>query len=297
MQEEGQFQQQKEAKQDEKETLTVGIVGLGLIGGSMAKTIRKKLNCRICAYDKQIELMEQAKQEGVIDEVLDDKNLPLCRFLLIALYPAAAVSYVKEHGQHIGNDTIVMDLCGVKRAVCIPMMKLADEYAFSYIGAHPMAGTEKTGYANARSDMFEGASMILVPCHNTETDWEAAKAFSLSLGFGKVTPSTMEEHDHIIAYTSQLAHVVSNAYVKSPTALLHHGFSAGSYRDLTRVAWLNETMWTELFLDNDEYLIEEIDTLLESLAKYRNAIAQKDREGLKALLKDGRERKEQIDQR
>ena len=291
---EGRTQQQAEGK---VKVGTIGVVGLGLIGASMAKTIRQHLDCRLYGYDLNQDVMQAAEKEGVIDGVLDDERLETCRYLFIALYPAAAVDYVSAHGTHIGRETLVMDLCGVKRAVCIPMTMLAEQYDFSYIGGHPMAGTEKTGYQNSRADMFDHASMILVPCRAGEEKMEEAKRLVLALGFGKATLSTMEEHDRIIAYTSQLAHVVSNAYVKSPTALLHHGFSAGSYRDLTRVAWLNETMWTELFLDNDAYLLEELDTLIETLGTYRDALLRRDRDGLKALLKEGRERKEKIDRK
>ena len=277
--------------------MQIGIVGLGLIGGSMARALKAYTNHRVLAFDKNDNVMQAAVSEGTVAGVLTDEEVPNCDLILIALYPAAAVAYAKRHRKEIRKDALVMDLCGVKEAGAVPLTKIAQEEGFSYISAHPMAGTEKSGFWNARAEMFRGASMILIPCH-TDAEGKAktlAESISKEVGFAKITPSTIEEHDRIIAYTSQLCHVVSNAYVKSPTALLHHGFSAGSYRDLTRVAWLNEDMWTELFLDNCAPLADEIDGLIGRLAAYRDAIRDGNREELHALLKEGRERKERID--
>ena len=160
-----------------------------------------------------------------------------------------------------------------------------------------MAGTEKTGYKNSRGDLFRGASMLLVPAHNTEEQYKRAEAFFLEIGFGRVVRTSMETHDRIIAFTSQLAHVVSNAYVKSPTAKIHDGYSAGSYLDLTRVAWLNEVMWSELFIDNREALADEIDRLIEDLRIYSELIREGRQDELREVLKEGRELKEMIDRK
>lgn len=189
-----------------------------------------------------------------------------------------------------------MDSCGVKRVVCEPLWKVASENGFTFIGAHPMAGLHFSGFEYSDVGMFSEASMIIIPSKDVKIeDLETVKSLYLKLGFTNIQISTPEEHDKIIAYTSQLAHVVSNAYVKSPEAEVHKGFSAGSYKDLTRVAKLNETMWTELFLENEDNLINEVDGIIANLQKYSKALKEHDAVTLKALLKEGRERKEKID--
>jgi len=184
----------------------------------------------------------------------------------------------------------------VKRAVCEPCFGIAAEHGFVFIGGHPMAGKQFSGIKYADADLFRGATMILVPKEH-ENLFTVSRLSDLlrGAGFRSMTITTADKHDEMIAFTSQLAHVVSNAYIKSPTAEEHLSFSAGSYRDLTRVAKLNETMWTELFLDNADHLGFELDCLIHSLQEYRDAIAEGDADTLCRLLKEGRERKEAID--
>ena len=159
-----------------------------------------------------------------------------------------------------------------------------------------MAGTQYSGFKNSRATLFSGAPMVVVPPEGCDEETlSRLRELLTPVGFGSLTVSTAEEHDRIIAFTSQLAHVVSNAYVKSPNAQVHKGFSAGSYRDLTRVAWLNEHMWTELFLENGDYLCEEIDGIIEALSAYRDALSQNDADRLLALLREGRLAKERVD--
>lgn len=287
--------------------MNIGIPGLGLIGGSMAKAIKRYTEHTVLGFDQDETVMEAALSDGSIDGRLTAEKLGSCQILLPALYPAATVQYVKEMLPFLPEDLLIVDLCGVKAAVMDPIGQLSLPKGAVYIGGHPMAGKEKSGFRYAEANLFQGASMILVPqkqaVKSGDPDYEAlydralryAGDFFLSLGFARITRTTKEEHDRIIAYTSQLAHVVSSAYMKSPTALLHSGFSAGSYKDLTRVARLNEEMWTELFLDNRTALLTELDAMIESLCAYRKAIRAGDKEGLKAQLREGRERKEQID--
>lgn len=273
-----------------------GIAGLGLIGGSMAKTIKSKLGATVFGFDKNEAVLKTAINEKIIDEKLTDKTINKCDVLLIALYPTDTVNYIIENHKDIKNGAFVFDLCGIKTMVMDSLEKTAKHSDFIFIGGHPMSGTENSGYAYSTSTLFDSASMILTPYDWTPDEKiQRAKSLFLSLGFGSVKVTTAKEHDKVIAFTSQLAHIVSNAYVKSPTALLHSGFSAGSYRDLTRVAKLNEQMWTELFLDNKEPLIEEIDCICEQLALYKNALKKDDKDSLKELLKHGREIKEQVD--
>lgn len=275
--------------------MKIGIVGLGLIGGSMAKAIKACGRHEVYGYDRDETVAELAEREGTVLR-LNTENLGDCELLLIALYPKAAVDFVREKLKYIKDGTVIVDLCGVKRAVMEPMAEVLKGREINYIGGHPMAGTESSGYKSSRADLFEGASMILVESQCPDKNAvKKAEDFFLELGFKEITRTAMEEHDRIIAFTSQLAHVVSSAYIKSPTALMHFGFSAGSYKDLTRVAKLNEVMWTELFLDNAEYLSEEIEGIIERLKEYDRAISSGDREQLKRLLREGREAKEGID--
>lgn len=275
---------------------TVGIAGLGLIGGSMAKAFHES-GALVLGHDANPAVLAQAMEEGVVQRPLADEDIRGCDLLLVALYPQHAVEYVTRRAGAIGPHCLVVDLCGVKRAVCAPLEALAKEHGFHYLGGHPMAGTEKSGYGASRGDLFRNASMILTPSPDLPAALLArAEGAFLSVGFGRIKRSTPEEHDHIIALTSQLAHVISCAYIGSPTAMGFLGFSAGSFQDMTRVARLNEAMWTELFLDNRDYLADEIDTMAQRLAGYSQALRQGDREALFALLRDSRVRKERVDE-
>ena len=276
----------------EQDFKTVGVVGLGLIGGSFAKAIRAGCDCRVFAFDLDNSALLAAKMLGDIDGVLNDETLPSCDLLLLALYPEAVVDYVMKHAASIRPGAVVIDCGGVKRCICEPLQKEAQEHGFCFIGGHPMAGTQFWGFSHARATLFKGASMILTPPPDIDLYLlDALKRFFVQVGFEKLTLTTPEEHDRIIAYTSQLAHVVSNAYVKSPTAQKRKGFSAGSFNDMTRVAKLNVKMWTELFLENADYLAEELGTLIENLQAFQTAIEAKDAEKLALLLAEGAEAK------
>ena len=284
--------------------MIIGIAGLGLIGGSMAKAASAFTDHRVLGFDLDEAVLSAALSDGGIQDVLGEENLPDCDLLLLALYPAASVEYVRSHLKRLRPGCLLIDLCGVKQAVMGPMEELLSSPEGSklrYLGGHPMAGKEKSGYENSDRDLFRGASMILVPPEGRREGFEQngtlklAEEFFLSLGFGRITLTTAQEHDRVIAFTSQLAHVVSSAYVKSPTARQHYGFSAGSYKDLTRVARLNETMWTELFLDNRDSLLTEVDGIIQRLTEYRDALADGKRDMLFRLLREGRECKEGID--
>ena len=274
--------------------MQIGIVGLGLIGGSFARAIKEQTDHTVLAYDIDRSTLLGASLIGAIDGELDDVSLRDCDLILLSLYPQAVIEYVTAHADSIRPGAIVIDCYGVKRVVCAPLCALAQKHGFHFLGGHPMAGTQFWGFAHARASLFRGASMILTTDNVNDIHvLETVKQLFLSLGFEKLTFTTAKEHDEIIAYTSQLAHVVSNAYVKSPTALARKGFSAGSYRDMTRVAKLNVDMWTELFLENSDNLTKELDLLIENLQQYRDAIAEEDEARLRQLLEDGRQTKRQ----
>ena len=272
--------------------MDVGIVGLGLIGGSMAKSIKERTGHTVYGIDLDQETMSLARLCGAIDGPLTGENLAQCDLVLVALRPQAAIDWVREKGAGIPKGAILVDFCGVKRVVVEALAPLAEEYGFSYIGGHPMAGRERGGFTASTEDLYVGASMILTPDQRTDMKLlETLRDFFFDVGFGKLTFSQPEEHDRIIAFTSQLAHIVSSAYVKSPEAQRRRGFSAGSFRDMTRVARLDEEMWTELFLDDADFLTKELGILIGHLEEYREALEARDGERLRSLLRDGREKK------
>ena len=282
-----------------------GIVGLGLIGGSFARGYAQA-GVRVLAWDPDEDVMVAASM-GTVSGELNDETLGECDIIVLACYPEACIEWLEAHAQALADATdteaimgpVVIDTVGIKGIVCERAFNLARENGFYFMGAHPMAGTQFSGYAHSRADLFEGAPLVLVP---PAVD-DSLKLELLSqvremvrpLGFGKFSVTSAEEHDHVIAFTSQLAHVVSNAYVKSPTAQEHHGFSAGSYRDLTRVAHLNASMWAELMTDNAQYLSQELTYLIDSLAAYRDALEKKDEEQLEELLAEGDRIKRALD--
>ena len=277
------------------ESKTIGVIGLGLMGASLCKALGE-CGHRILGRDTDEHVQKYALLTGTVQAELTDDNTGECDYLFLAVYPGAAVETLRLLAPRIRKDAVVCDLCGVKRAVCGPCFETAKEYGFTFIGGHPMAGRQFSGIKYADGNLFRGATMILVPREKEDLFLVSRLSELLrETGFRSVTVTTAEKHDEMIAFTSQLAHVVSNAYIKSPTAAEHLSLSAGSYRDLTRVAKLNEVMWTELFLDNAEHLGFELDCLIRSLQEYRDAIAAGDAETLCRLLKEGRERKEAID--
>jgi prephenate dehydrogenase len=277
--------------------MNIGIVGLGLIGGSLAKAY-KAAGHTVYAHDTDKGILDFAFLSGAADGVLDTETMARCEFFLIALYPRAAIEYLEKWAQYIPCESTVIDCCGTKKSICTAGFKAAERYGFTFVGGHPMAGTEQSGFKYSKATMFKGASMIIVPPeYNDIQFFEKIKQLLAPAGFGRLTITTAEKHDAMIAFTSQMAHLVSNAFIKSPTVLEHKGFSAGSYKDLTRVAWLNEQMWAELFLENRDHLMHELDLLLASLNEYRDALDADDSEKLKALLHDGKRLKEEVDRK
>ena len=275
--------------------MTVGVVGLGLIGGSLARAYHHAGH-RVLCHDIDQSILAYAELAGVSDGRLDEAALGGCELLLIALYPQAAVEYLTQAAPHLPPQAVVIDCCGTKSEICRVGFRLAEEYGFTFVGGHPMAGTQYSGLKHSRATLFKGASMVIVPPVYDDIDFlQRVKDLLAPAQFGRITVTTAEEHDEMIAFTSQMPHLVSNAFIKSPTARRHKGFSAGSYKDLTRVAWLNEQMWTELFLANRDNLIREVDGLIGELGKYREAMATGDAPALRALLAEGRRIKEEVD--
>ncbi len=275
--------------------MTIGIVGLGLIGGSIAKAIKENTDHTVLGMDIAAPVVYKAKLIKAIDGELTAEKIKTCDLVIVALYLEATLTFLTENAALFKKGGLVIDCCGVKREVCSIAQNIARDNGFTFIGGHPMAGIEFSGFEYSKKNLFEKASMIITPYLGTPiVTVESLKKLFLKIGFNNVQITTPEDHDKMIAFTSQLAHVVSSAYVKNPAALHHKGFSAGSYKDMTRVAKLNEKMWTELFMANRENLVLEIDSLVERLTEYSAAIKTGDAEGLSGMLRDGSDIKKML---
>ena len=275
--------------------MIVGILGLGLIGGSLARAYAK-CGHAVYASEKDASILEFAQLAGVVQGELNDTTLPCCDLIFLAVYSSGSIEWLEHNASRISSNTLVVDCCGVKQQICASGFRLAEQYGFSFVGGHPMAGSHFSGFKYSRSNLFQGAPMVLVPpVFDDPLLLEQVKIALNPCNFGSFSVITAQEHDRIIAFTSQMPHIVSNAYIKSPTSRLHKGFSAGSYKDLTRVAWLNPQMWSELFLSNKENILNELDYYIKSLIEYKTAIELNDETELIRILDEGRKRKEEVD--
>ncbi len=275
--------------------MTVGILGLGLIGGSLARAYALEGHT-VYAQEADAQMLSFAMLAGAVHGRLDEQHIPQCDLILLAIYPGGSASWMEENAHLVSKTALVLDCCGIKTEICDRCFPLARKYGFTFVGGHPMAGTQFSGFKYSRANLFRGAPMVLVPPVFDDMQLlERVKEALKPCGFGFFSVTTAQEHDKMIAFTSQMPHILSNAYIKSPTALHHKGFSAGSYKDLTRVAWLNAPMWAELFLENRENVLFELDTYIDSLREYRQAIADGDYARLESLLEEGKRRKEEVD--
>lgn len=275
--------------------MKIGIVGLGLMGGSLAKALKKNSSHLVLGVDKDSATLKKALEERSIDEVLDDKNLSQCELVVLAVRPGIAKKFAKENSGKIQG--ILLDFCGIKRSLEEEILPLAIENQFIYLGGHPMAGRERGGYDRSIADLYENASMIFVENKSSIGIGKRLEPLFREIGFEKIVYSTSEEHDRIIAYTSQLAHVVSNAYVQSPVHDEEYGFSADSLRDLTRVATLDADMWMELFFENKDNLTREIRRISHQLEEYADSIENEKKDYLKKMLLDGCQAKKEMEEK
>ena len=276
---------------------TVGILGLGLIGGSFAKAYHAA-GWTVLAADRDAAILSFAQMSGAVDRTLGAENAAQCDLILACICPEAAIAELTGLAPHIGEKPVVIDCCGTKRVVCEALFPVAEQYGFTYLGGHPMAGSHHSGFKYARENLYHNAPMVLVPPSFDDIALlQRVKELLAPAGFGHISVTTAQAHDEMIAFTSQMPHLISNAYIKSPTAAEHKGFSAGSYKDMTRVAWLNAPMWAELFLENRDCLLRELGWLMESLREYRAALEDNDLPELTRLLEEGKKRKEEVDGR
>jgi len=278
----------------------VGIVCLGLMGGSFARALHAG-GRQVYAWNRTASTLDLAMIDTV-DGPLTDEVVPTCELLVLAGYPQMSIDWLTQKQDLIAPGAIVIDTVGVKRKICEACFPIAERHDWHFVGCHPMAGTQYSGYAHSRANMYHGAPMVMVPPADMDDIdrldlMDRVERLLEPCGFGHFTVTTAAHHDEVIAFTSQLAHVVSNAYVKSPSCTVHKGFSAGSYKDLTRVARLNAPMWTELFLDDADNLSFEIGNLIAHLQEYKDAIDDRDAQRLQGLLADGDRRKREVEGR
>lgn len=275
--------------------MNVGILGLGLIGGSLARAYALEGHT-VYAVQRNEAMLSFAMLAGAVHGKLNEETIPKCDLILLAIYPDGSAAWLEKNAHLISKDALVLDCCGVKREICGRCFPVAKQYGFTFVGGHPMAGSQFSGFKYSRADLFSGAPMVLVPpVFDDIALLQRVKDALKPCHFGFFSVTTAEEHDKMIAFTSQMPHILSNAFIKSPTALRHKGFSAGSYKDLTRVAWLNPQMWAELFLENRDNVLFELDYYIESLKQYQQAIRDKDMNKLVELLDEGKKRKEEVD--
>lgn len=274
--------------------MNIAIIGLGIIGGSFAKALKKYTDHYIIGINRTKSTLQQAFDCKAIDEMGNEKSLEKADIVILGLYPNAAVDFIEKNGCHIKKGAIVTDSSGIKAEICPKMVKLSKKYGFTFVGSHPMAGKEKNGFSVSDADLYKGASYIIVPCEADEKSVEIISALALKIGFGGIKITTPQEHDRMIAFTSQLPHVLACAYVMSPCCLNHKGFSAGSYRDVSRVANINSALWSELFLENKEPLLAELEELIININSIKNAIDSENKEELAKLLEKGHKVKEAL---
>lgn len=275
--------------------MNVGILGLGLIGGSLARAYAMAGHT-VYATQRNEDMLQFAILAGAVHQKLDPSTIGNCDLILLAIYPDGSASWLEDNAHLISPHALVIDCCGVKREICRRCFPLAEKYGFTFVGGHPMAGSQFSGFKYSRDTLFQGQPMVLVPPRFDDMALLDRCTRALApCGFGQFSVTTADEHDRMIAFTSQMPHILSNAFIKSPTASQHKGFSAGSYKDMTRVAWLNAPMWAELFLENKDHVLSELNCFLDNITAYRDAIAQEDLDSLTRLLEDGKRRKEEVD--
>lgn len=275
--------------------MKVGILGLGLIGGSLARAFALAGHT-VYAIQRNETMLSFAMLAGAVHGKLNEQTIGECDLILLAIYPDGSASWLEKNAHLVSPNALVIDCCGIKREICSRCFPLAEKHGFTFVGGHPMAGSQFSGFKYSRASLFEGQPMVLVPpVFDDIVLLDRVKEALKPCCFGSFSVTTAEEHDKLIAFTSQMPHILSNAFIKSPTASAHKGFSAGSYKDLTRVAWLNPQMWAELFMENKDNVLFELDTYISSLTAYRDAIASDDMQTLTILLEEGKKRKEEVD--
>ena len=267
----------------------IAIIGLGLMGGSMAKALKKSGKYKLIGFDVSEETLTLAQNGGFIDEIWNGKDRLDSDITVVALSPSRTKEFIDKNTSLLKENSILTDICGVKESICSFAEEMAEKYNINYVGGHPMAGRELSGFSNSVESLFINRSYIFTKTGKTnEKALETVSGMAYDLGCSDITITSPKKHDEMIAYTSQLPHVLAGAYVKSPASDEHKGFSAGSYHDVSRVASVDENLWSELFLLNKENLLIEIDTLLKNITEYKTALLNEDKQRIHEVIKEGR---------
>lgn len=261
------------------------IAGLGIIGGSIAKALKQNTPHQVLGMDVNEDSLLDACSCGAIDGKAGMEDIRTADMVYLCVYPETALEFAREYGPMLKEGCVLTDTCGVKAAVCAGMEELRGTGRYVFVPGHPMAGKERSGFAASDPSIFVGASYIIVPGGAPEWAVDLVEEQALLMGFGRIVRTDPERHDQMIAFTSQVPHALACAYVLSPRCRDHKGFSAGSYRDVSRVANINAELWSRLFLDNREALTRELDELIGNLSAIRDAVHAGDEEGLGGLLK------------
>lgn len=274
--------------------MNIAVVGLGIIGGSFCKAIKKYTNHYVMGINRTEATLQKALSVGAIDEIGTVQSLEKADLIILCMYPQADIDFVEKNGSYIKKGAILTDASGIKSAICPKLCELSQKFDFVFVGSHPMAGKEKNGFDVSDADLYQNASYIITPCGAEQKYVDILSDFAKSIGFSIIKISTPEEHDRMIAFTSQLPHVLACSYVLSPSCPNHKGFSAGSYRDVSRVANINSKLWSELFLENKEPLVKELDILIDNITEIIKAIKAEDKQALTDLLEKGHKVKEAL---
>ncbi len=261
------------------------VVGLGLIGGSIAKALKYATDHLVLGMDVNEETLLDACSCGAIDGKAGIEDIRAADIVYLCLYPEAALEFAKTWGPTLKDGCILTDTCGIKGEICSGMKALQGTGKYQFVAGHPMAGKELSGFSASDAGIFLGASYLIAPCDAPQWAVDKITVFALAMGFGQVVMTTPEQHDRVIAFTSQLPHVLACSYVMSPRCREHKGFSAGSYRDVSRVANINDELWSRLFLDNRDDLLLEIEELIKNINAFHSALEERDEEELRRLLR------------
>jgi len=275
---------------------TIGIVGLGLMGASMAMALEEFKSARIIGADIDESICRRAVDDGAVSEAYADAGRVFQQsdLLIFCVYAHHIPALLEEHAKHLKPGCVVSDICGVKGPLYGKLMPLLPQ-GIVFVGTHPMAGKERDGYENAEAGLYRGSGFIIVPTARSTPEGVALlRALARHIGAARIAVAGPEEHDALIAYTSNLMHAAAAGLCVRPHPAFHPAFAAGAFRDCTRVADINAGAWTELLMDNRQNTASALGTYIEDLQAMKKALANEDREALYDLLQTAGENKRKL---
>ena len=266
--------------------MNIGIIGLGLMGASFAKRLSPQKDKTIYGIDQNKQTIQTALELNIIKEGSTDpgKLIKKCNLIILALYPTMIKPWIVENQQYLESGTILMDISGVKTNIVEPVQAILSE-DLELISIHPMCGRESRGINFAQADIFDNANYIIVPTNkNTPTAIKAAKQLGKDLRVKNISILSCEEHDRMIGFLSQLTHVIAVSLMNTHDNSHLVEYTGDSFRDLTRIATINEDLWSELFLLNKDILLDEIDQFLDATKHFRDSLEKEDIDEMKRLF-------------